>query len=223
MSSAASTGVRPQMPRLATLAFAGSILLAACGGDDDQAAAGNGAELSSGRDRTSGTEPAADDPEAVRPFVEDLLERYDEVTDQIVADPGVAADRDDLLVQEYLALFEPDSDYAEHRLEAWAANGEAGVSMRPIDDEHLTNESHLDGEIEAVSDDEVRFPTCDEQRFEVLDRQGRVTQRTDLFVQPGEGVAVRVDGEWRLRRLDAFDGTAGCRTGDTPTTGDEGG
>lgn len=215
--SAARTLARDPVPWLATLAFAGSILLPACGGDD----ATSGTERLSDSGRTSGTEPPADDPEAVRPFVEDLLERYDEVTDQIVADPGVAADRNDLLVQEYLALFEPDSDYAEQRLDAWAANGEAGVSMRPIDDEHLTNESHLDGEIEAVSDDEVRFPTCDEQRLEVLDRQGRVTQRTELFVQPGEGVAVRVDGEWRLRQLDAFDGTAGCRT-TTPTTEGEG-
>lgn len=216
MTATARTLRRQQVLRLATVAVAGAALLAACGGDD--ATADRASELSSDSGRTSDTEPPADDPEAVRPFVEDLLERYDEVTDQIVADPAVAADRDDLLVQEYLSLFEPGSDYAEQRLESWAANGEAGVSMRPVDDQHLTNESQLDGEIEAVSDDEVRFPTCDEQRFEVLDRQGRVTQRTELFVQPGEGVAVRVDGEWRLRQLDAFEGTAGCRTGDTPTT-----
>jgi hypothetical protein len=212
--------VRAESGRIRTvllLAVGGMLLLDACGGADADQSAETASQGDSGR--TSGTGPAADDPEAVRPFVEDLLEEYDEVTDEIVADPGVAADGDDLLVEEYLSLFEPDSDYADHRLESWAANGEAGVSMRPISEDQLTNVTHLDGEIEAVSDDEVRFPTCDEQRFEVLDSEGRVTQRTEFFEQPGEGVAVRVDGQWRLRRLDAFEATAGCRTSQTTEGG----
>lgn len=194
--------------KLATVALTGWLLLPACGGPvetDDAGAPPVG-------DRNADTVPPAGDPDVVRPHVEELLRDYDRVADAIVADPGVAADRDELLVQQLLHLFEPGSDHAERRLDAWAANGEAGVSMRPVDDGHLTNESRLDGAIEVVSEDEVRFPTCDEQRYEVLDRQGRVIRRAEHFRRPGQGIAVRVDGEWRLRRLDVFEGTAGCRT-----------
>jgi hypothetical protein len=41
-----------------------------------------------------------------------------------------------------------------------------------------------------------------------------MTQRTPYAEQQGEGVAVRVDGEWRLRELGLIGGTARCRTGD---------
>jgi hypothetical protein len=38
-------------------------------------------------------------------------------------------------------------------------------------------------------------------------------QETPYFQEPGAGVAVRVDGAWRLRRMDRSADMAGCGSG----------
>jgi hypothetical protein len=193
------------------LAVGGVLLLEACGG----AATEESTEAASedGGRRSSDAEPEADpdDPDAVRPYVEDLLEDYDRVVNQIIADPSVAADRDDLLVGEYLSLFEPDSQFAEDILANWAGNGEDGIALLPYSPDHPTNASRIDGDVEVVSADEVVVPTCVEQRY-VVHEGGRVTEGVPYQEQPGEIVVVRADGEWRLRRRDVFDNVNECET-----------
>jgi hypothetical protein len=183
-------------------------LLVACsasggGGDDGEVAS---AEAPS---RTANTQPEATDPEAVRPYIEDLLARYDEVVNQIIADPSVAEATDDPLIEEYLSLFEPDSQFAHGAIEAWVSSAEAGRTIEPYTDDRPALATSLVGELEVVADDEVEFPICIERRQSVY--EGDVLkQETPYFLEPGTGVAARADGEWLLRRLDRQVDIAGC-------------
>lgn len=201
---------RPTPVPLAIVAGAlvSALALGACGGDGDEggtaaADAGNGARGASadGRD--------APDPDAIRADVEELLSDHDRVVNQIIADPGVVDDRDGLLVQEYLSLFEPGSEFAEGILDAWAADGAEGISIRPYDDEHPANVTTVDGEIEVVSPDEVRVPFCLEQR-QITYRGDQPVQGLPLLERQGESVVVRVDGEWLLRDRNVFGDRTGC-------------
>lgn len=196
---------------LTVVAVAGLAL--GCGGDASADSGGDdGAAESAGRSRSRPEEPPGTDPEEVEPHVTELLNSYDEVVTQIVADPGVAGDPDDPLVQEFVGLFEPDSETVDATLEWWVEMSEAGTTVRPASDRLAINESRLDGPIETVSADEVRFPTCDAQSREVRNGDGEVTQRTLYREVAGEGVAVRVDGQWRLRQLDIVEGRE-CQDG----------
>jgi hypothetical protein len=198
-------------PRLAGAAVAVVLVAAffsgACGDDDDDA--DSEATPSTEDAATSTTEPAGTEAGEVRPFVVDLLATYDEVTNQIVADPSVATNRDDPLIEDYLALVEPGSD-AEGAIQTWVDNAAQGITIRPYDDGAAAFVTGLDGEIETVSEDEVTFPTCEAQNYRQYDGQGRETEFVTGQSVPGQGTAVRVEGEWRLRRIDIASNAVGC-------------
>jgi hypothetical protein len=193
---------------LLAVTLSGGLILSACGGDDG-ASADDATEETGESQQTGTTEPEATDAEAVQPYVEDLLESYDEVVNEIIADPGVAADRDSLLVQEYLSLFEPDNEFAEQVIDRWVADGEQGLSIRPYDEEHPANVTTVDGDIEVVSRDEVRVPLCIEQRQNTY-RDDQLVQGLPLLERPGESVVVRVDGEWLLSSREVFGDRSEC-------------
>jgi hypothetical protein len=162
--------------------------------------------------RTSRTQPPGSDPDAVRPYLDDLLARYDDVVGRIVADPSVARTSNSPLVQEYLSLYEPDSDFAGGLLDAWVERADAGLVTRPLDGEHAISRSRVDGEIDSRSDHEVAFAYCVERHFTVVDRAGHLQQRVSGRRQRGDGVAVRVGGVWLLRALTVQADTAACRS-----------
>jgi hypothetical protein len=198
---------------VAGLLAGGAVVLAACGGDDDTAGGGGADEREVAQGAGDGA-PEATDAAAVQPYVERLLAEYDDVVNQIVGDPEVAADRDHPLVQQYLDLYEPGSDFALQLVDVWVERGAEGLATRPFDEGHPASLTRLDGDVEVVSGDEVSFPACIERRLVVTDGEGHTVQRTPFREQRGEGVAVRVDGEWRLRELGVDGGTGRCATGD---------
>lgn len=185
----------------------GSLVAAAACGDDG--AAESGTTQPTGASTTSTGEPAGTEPGEVRPYIIGLLARYDEVTNEIVADPSVALDRDDPLIREYLDLVEPGSE-AEGAIDLWVDNAALGITIRPYSDDAPAEVTRLDGEIEPVSEDEVTFPTCVAQNYRQYDGQGRETEfATGQFV-PGEMTVVRVEGEWRIRRDEIASNVVGC-------------
>lgn len=187
------------------------LLFGACGGGDDDSGSALADAGQPGRgDRVDEAQPPGTDPQAVQPYIEDLLVRHDEVVNQVVADFSVAEERDDPLIQQFVDLFEPDSAYAEAQIDAWREKHAEGVSVQPFSDDHPAKTSSLDGGIETVSEDEVRFTICDELRHEIYDRDGALLERLPYFDQSGTAVAVRVDGEWRLRSLASVEGALGC-------------
>jgi hypothetical protein len=185
------------------------LLAGACAGGGG--GSGAGGRDGRGRLRPGAEQPPADDVEAVEPVLADLLERHDDVVNEVLADPAVARDDHDPLVEEYLSLYSPDSLVPEQVVEAWVADADAGRSTHPVDPGHPAVASRIDGEIQAISDDEVRFPTCSEQRYASYEGDGALVEMVPYREQPGEATAVRVDGVWLLLQLDSFEGQAACR------------
>jgi hypothetical protein len=193
----------------ALLALASVVLAAACGGgggagDEGADAAGGG------RGGPRLEQPAADDPEALEPVLADLLERHDDVVNEVLADPAVARDEDDPLIQEYLSLYSPDSAVPRQVVDSWVADAEAGRVTHPVEAGHPAVAARIVGELRTVSDYEVRFPICSELRYASYDGDGALVEMVPYREQPGEATAVRVDGQWLLQQVDAFDGQASC-------------
>ena len=202
----------PRRRSLLVAGLAGALLLsAACSGDDDTA---GGA--------AAGDDPAPDhrDAEQLHDEIVRLLADYDAVVNQIIADPRVTEDPGGPLVEQYLDLFEPDSEFAGQALDTWRANAADDITIEPYDDERPANLTRLDGDIEVVSDDEVRFPTCSEFRQLVYEGD-RVVEGLPFKEQPGQSVAVLVDDGWVFRRRDVFTDVPECAT-DNPDETDAG-
>jgi hypothetical protein len=200
----------PVRAGLLGLALVGLATSCTFGGSDE----GGGGDVASAEapSRTPPSEPPATDPEGVRPYLVDLLARYDDVVNQIVVDPSVAGDREHPLVEDYLSLFEPDSQFAEDALAAWVDDGESGRSVQPYDESRLPFTTYVDGDIEVLAQDEVVFPLCVERRTLVYE-DDVLRQQTPFFADVGSGAAVRVDGRWRLRSLGVSGGQASCGGG----------
>jgi len=201
----------PPLTTLPVLLAVTLLLVAACGGSDDD---GNGGEVGGVEGREAGgagDAPPGDDLDAVEPLVENLLSEYDDVVNEILADPSLVTDQDSELAQRYLAIYEPDSDAAESGLDAWAADSEAGVSVEPYDDEHPALTTRIDGPLETVSDDEVTVAACEVRRERVYEN-GQLTEGVPLLEDGIEVTVVRVDGEWLLRHRILRTDTVGCAT-----------
>jgi len=193
------------------------------GGDDDEA---TGDDEVAGVPLEPNAQAPASDLEAVTGHVEGLLAGYEDAVNAIVLDQQVALDESSPEVEAYRDLFEPDSEVAAEALHGWRANAQVGVEYRPVEDEPHPIRSWLDGDIEVVSDDEVRFPTCDEHHMEAYDGEGELVEEILVEGQSGEGVAVRVDGRWYLRDLElSADGApcAGADDGGDPQGDDDSG
>lgn len=174
---------------------------AACSGDDGSDDASELSGRSSSVNRPDSNPPGTD-PTAVAPYVSELLLAYDRTVDEIVADPAVAEDPDDPLVQEFLGLFEEDSEVAGEMVEGWVERADEGLRTVPYNEDLPATESALDGELETVSEDEVTFSVCVTRRTRVLDEDGEeVGTSLPSMDYPGEGTAVRSDEGWRLKDL----------------------
>lgn len=179
------------------------------GGARDEAAASRAA---------ADTAPPGRDVAAVQPYVEELMSEHDRLVSEILRDPSVAREPNGLLVQQYVDLYEPGSERPAATVERWVALADEGRSMQPYDDAHPLVRTRIDGEIEAVSDDEVKVPVCDEHRERVY-QHGRLVSGTPLAEQAGEVVVVRVDDEWLLRDRLARPSRPSCGQDPPPSPG----
>ena len=202
-----AVGRGPFPPLVAALVL--TIAVAGCGGSDDRTTDDGGPAGAAAPDRS--VEADASDPEAVRPYVDALLARHDDIVNALAADPTAVSGPDAPLADDYLALFEPGNEAAAATVDVWVESADDGVVMQPYSDADPIFTLRVDGAIERVADDEVRFPVCGEERSIVV-RDGQPVQHTPYLPQPGEGTAVMVDGSWRLRSVDLFPNTAGCTT-----------
>ena len=212
--TARATGraVRPARPvAFNAVVLSLALLAGGCGSGGGDSAGGDESEVGGASVPDRLDVPLGSDPAAVAPYVEDLLASYSESVNLITATPTLAATDGDPTVQAYLDAFEPGSAIAAQAIDYWHDQGAIGVSTRPYDPAQPAFATTLAGPVETVDDDEVTFPTCNELAFETVNAAG---QRVDVepgASVPGEGTAVRVDDGWRLRRLDRFEGTEGCR------------
>jgi hypothetical protein len=174
----------------------------ACSGDDD-----DGDTTDPTNEITTTTaQPSGDDAAAVRPYVEELLTQLDEVTDQIIRDPTLVQDPDSPLVEQLESIYAPDAEGLAGSLETFRRDAEAGTHAEPVNSD-TTIRSEVTGDPEKVDEDTVTVPICSVMTLRKVDRNGAVLELIAYLAQPGEVTATRVDGVWRLERVDVFDNT----------------
>jgi hypothetical protein len=186
-------------------------LTAACGGDDDESADESSATTATTAPATtaaSDEEPPGTDPEAVEPYLDALLRRYDEITSQIVADPEIAADGEHDLYTDLRSVMDPNSEMTDAIVQALVRRGEQGSSQTALDDSELPVERAVDGDVETVSPTEVRFPVCNRFNYRITGA-GRY-EVSDGREERTQGIAVSVDGHWVISRLEGNDDPVGC-------------
>jgi hypothetical protein len=202
---AAGAGGRRRVRLVAALVAATVVVAALAGcGDDGGGARADAADI--GVDARP--HRASDDAASAQAAIEQLLRDHDRVVNQIVGDPAVVTDPSAALVAEYTALFEPGSEAVQRAIAAWADQAAAGTTTQPASADSPAFASRLDGAVELVGDGEAQFPTCDDQRYAVVGADGSLISLQPGALVPGEGSAVLVAGEWRLRRLDVRPGAA---------------
>ena len=189
------------------------LLLFACTKDDDSGGKPDdveGVDLADPAPTT--TQPRATDADTVRPHLQDLVDRYDEALNAILADPSVAQDPDDDHVAGYLSLFDPGSDVGESTVGLWADDADAGKSYEAVDPELPAIDTRVDGPVVPHSDEEVAFAVCQEQQYRVLAADGSVEHEVPHAEPRGEWTAVWVDGTWRLSKVEMISNVDGCIT-----------
>lgn len=191
------------------------LLLAACvkdDGPDDSGAGDPDPAVPPSPVTLAPDEPPATDVAAVQPIVNDLLDRYDELVEEIVTDPSTVGDREGALAGDFLDLFEPGSEFAELSLDEWAEWSDTGLSLQPVEEGTAINLTTIEGIVTPVSEDEVNFVKCTRQNYVRYD-DGEEVVRIEDEVLAGEGTAVRVDGRWHLGVLTTPAGMLGCGIG----------
>jgi hypothetical protein len=161
--------------------------------------------------RTAHEEPPGTDPEAVVPHIQSLLRKLDETVGRISADPEVAAKGDGPLHRRLRRVFAPDSDFADGLVEYLRRRGARGESVRSERRDTPPVQRTVEGGVTTVSADEVSFDVCYLSDFTIYDRHGDPIETWIDDTQLHRGRAVRVDGRWRLRRLDPRDELVHCR------------
>jgi hypothetical protein len=149
------------------------------------------------------TTPATRTPAAIETVLQGLLGRYDEAVTTILTDPRVTSDSASPAVTAYLALFAPDSTFAQGALTSWAQDAAEGRSYRPGPSGSMINSTLMD--VTVASDTEAAFTVCAANSMQVIDAAGNVIESSGgvTFVN---ATAVQVDGEWLLRDLSQSSG-----------------
>src|SRR5437867_2103322 len=147
------------------LSVVGGLLVAgACsGGGDDDTASGRGDSHKKDPERTTTStaptsttavvEPTGDRPDLVEPYVQGLLDRYDQATNKIVADPSIAQSETDPVVEQFLELFDNGNSFAQTSLEGWRNMDEQGVRLAPASPGHPIELTYVDGGVMPVDAD----------------------------------------------------------------------
>lgn len=187
--------------RLIAVAVAVPLLAAGCG-DDDEAAGDEQQPTSTpstSTSTTSTTQPPGTDLAAVKPIVEDLLARDDEITDEIVRDPSVVLDPDAPILAELAEVVMRDEYDA--RVRTYRENAEAGLRFEPLNAQ-LTATTDLSGDLATIDEDTVQGPLCIVNTYRLLDGDGYLREVKDRLAHVGRVTAVRLDGVWKTQQID---------------------
>ena len=151
--------------------------------------------------------------ESLKPIVEQLVDSYDAVVAEILADPSVASAPDNALVLRYVALFPQDSAFAAGALEFWADEAAAGRYYRP-GPRGVMYESTVRS-VELLSESEAVARVCTTSSIQIVDASGSPLE-SQGGVNGGEIVVVQVGDQWLLRDLTRVPADECPRPGGTP-------
>lgn len=174
-------------------------LLIGCGGD----ASGEDERSSeASTPSTPTTQPPGTDPEAVRPIVEDLLARLDDVVDRIVRDPSLVAQDDAPVLDELAEVHAPGEAY-DARLSTYRRSAEDGIRLVPVN-ATLTGTTVLTGDLTTVDRDTVEGPLCIHNTYRLVDESGVFGQVMDGVSFAGRVRAIRAEGTWKIQQIDEY-------------------
>ena len=121
----------------------------------------------------------------------------------ILTDPRVTSDPANPTITAYLALFAPESTFAQGALTSWAQDAAEGRSYRPGPGGSMIDSTLVD--VTAASDTEAAFTVCAANSMQAIDAAGNVIESSGgvTFVN---ATAVQVNGDWLLRDLSQSSG-----------------
>lgn len=132
------------------------------------------------------------------PVLQVLIDRYDSAVAAVLADPRVARDSGNVLVETYVGLFTPDSSFPATVIAGWQREADQGRFYRAGPNGVMRQSSVM--EVTAQSSDEVAFTICVRNSVVVTDEAGN-TIESQGGVTAGTIRAGRVDGIWLIRDL----------------------
>lgn len=142
--------------------------------------------------------PAGTDVAAVTPVLQSLVNRHDAAVAAVLADPRVALEAGNALVEAYLELFTPGASFPAVVVSSWQREADEGRFYRP-GPRGVMRESTVMS-VSPVSDDEVEIAICSRNSVEITNEAGVVLEAQG-GVSAGQLTATRVDGVWLLREL----------------------
>ena len=215
-----SRQVRPA--RLAIAAVAVLVLVAGCSSGGSNGASADATAPTSSTQQTTTTTGAGqttttvaqDEPRspiAAVPYVMRLLGRYDQVVQKIVADPSVARDRGNPLVQEFLGLFPRANSFADGSLDGWVGQADRRVVIKPLATGKPLTITKLHGSSFTVTArNTVSYDQCTILNYRTY-TNGALTERVERRRLAGTVTAIRVQGHWRLSAISTPPGLkTGC-------------
>jgi hypothetical protein len=191
--------------RIAALTLTAGLVVLGCGDDDGGEDARDDSTTTTEAPSTTTTHPPATDLDAVQPIVEDLLERSDEATAEILADPAQANDPDAPAVRELAEIY--TEDVYEELVAVYRDNAEKELVFEPYGSDRMV-QTTLVGDLAALDDNRVVGDICNLYHYR-SDSPAAGGTLLDGVGQPGQVTAVRVDDIWRLE-LVGSDETRTC-------------
>jgi hypothetical protein len=179
------------------------LVVGACSDDDDTAGEENSTSTTEAPATTTTTQPPGTDPAEVQPYIEDLIVQLDEITDEIVRDPSVALEADAPLLAELEEIHAPGEAY-DARLSTYRRNAENGLRLEPLNADHVST-STLSGPLTTIDENTIEGPLCTLNTYRALNAAGQLVEVKDRLAHPGMVTASRVDGTWKIQRIDEDD------------------
>lgn len=178
-----------------------------CSGDDADGGAATTQSTSPPSSSSSSTviTPASDPPAsegtAIGPIMDDLLHRWDVAYTEALEDPAeVVADSDHRVREEFEQLFTADSPYLADLDLLVGSFADADLRVEPTSSETAQTTRFL-RTTTIHSQDALDFVWCSfDDSAQVAASTGAIVS-DEVGITEGTGTAVRVDGSWRLQRL----------------------
>ena len=186
---------RPRAAAVVAALVGAALVLAGC--SDDDAAGDEESTTTESTASTTTTQPPATDTEAVRPVIEDLVADFDAVQADALLDPAQLEDPESPLAADLEALFTEEA--LEARLATFRDNAEAGRVFEPTGPQPLWT-TVLADEIVPNGENSLVVLACTTDHYRVTGPEGG--EARDGFSSPGRFYFERVDGAWKVARVD---------------------
>jgi len=156
---------------------------------------------SSSSTSTTTTQPESSDDAGVRPILNELLGHWDEAMTGVAGDPEAAVDPQSDLREPFAEVFTADSPFVAD-LTDFVSQGYVGQDLGTRPATGTLNQHTVATRLTGTPDDDhLSFVFCSFNDGEDFYLSTGERRSADVGITEGAGEAVRVDGVWKLHRL----------------------